>query len=161
MSRPSILNLQTAQAWFRLTHGDISMCRGSVYLWTTHHCAHMHSSQQFLWIVRSASGPVGWGQSRYCDRKLLTWSRCKDKRPPSQQLQNMDRQWLQTCTGSPCSRELNLKTLVHVIYKTNMYRIRFQSVPVFTELLLSHYWGTMLINVLFKNSILRDIKYIP
>lgn len=46
---------------------------------TTHHCARMLNSQQYLWIVRSASGSVGWGQSRCCDRKLLTWSRCKDR----------------------------------------------------------------------------------
>lgn len=36
-----------------------------------------------------APGPK-WGQCWCCDRKLLTWSRCKDKRPPPTQLQTVD-----------------------------------------------------------------------
>lgn len=42
----------------------------------------------YLWI--SSSRSIWWGQCWCCDRKLLTWSRCKDKRPPPTQLRRVD-----------------------------------------------------------------------
>lgn len=42
----------------------------------------------YLWI--SSSRSIWWGQCWCCDRKLLTWSRCKDKRSPPTQLQTVD-----------------------------------------------------------------------
>lgn len=43
-----------------------------------------------IYLCISSSSSVWWGQCWCCDRKLLTWSRCKDKRPPPTQLQTVD-----------------------------------------------------------------------
>lgn len=76
----------------------------------------MLNSQQYLYIVRTASGSVGWGQRRCRDRKLLTWSRCEDKRPPPTQLEHVDDCRHAQDTGWLCWRERCRETFVHVSF---------------------------------------------
>lgn len=65
---------------------DVSLSRRYCSPSTIHHWA--LTLKIYLWI--SSSRSVWWGQCWCGDRKLLTWSRCKDKRPPPTQLQTVD-----------------------------------------------------------------------
>ncbi len=111
----------------------------------------MLNSQQYLCTVRSESGSVGRGQSRCCDRKLLTWSRCKDKRPPPTLLQNMDdyRQRRQRPTGSLLKKAQRRNTF---IFKTNKNKLRFWFVPVLS-LSSSNYTQAIMTNFYSRSQI--------